>query len=102
MLLKTTFCRSFIKATSAGPSCKSGFSIRPHAFLTISNRNERLFIYTSELRAIVTHYDCECFTTTLHLSGAESLERRESDLMNLESALIIGCLLYTSPSPRDS
>ena len=44
-------------------------------------------------------------TTTGHsmeIESTDGLHGRESEIAQIESALTEGCLLYTSPSPRDS
>ena len=56
------------------------------------------------LKWLEEEYDCEVVTFTADLGQGEELEpaRTKAEAMGVKEIYIDDCLLYTSPSPRDS
>mgnify|MGYP000797460501 CR=1 FL=1 len=53
----------------------------------------------------VTHFDAHCFTVDVMPETVRHTTiglLKKGDPINLEQTLKLGCLLYTSPSPRDA
>ena len=67
----------------------------------------KLVLDDMELTALITHLEGQSemmVESRLNCSDPSELPDREEVLLNLvyAKAFTIGCLLYTSPSPRDS